>query len=47
MDDNLWVKIKKHKIGIIITIVFWLFAELFVIAPLAVAIVDSNVNRCF
>lgn len=47
MDENLFVKIKKHKVAIIITIAFWILSELFVVAPIAVAIVDSVVGRFF
>ncbi len=46
-NDSFIVKIKKHKVAIILTIVFWLFAELFLIAPLAVAIVDSSATGVF
>ena len=45
--DNFLVTIKKHKVSIILAICFWIFAELFVIAPLATTLVDSKINRCF
>ncbi len=41
------VFIKKHKVGIISTIVFWLFAEAFLVAPIASTIVDSSVSGTF
>lgn len=41
------VFIKKHKVAIISTIVFWLFAEAFVVAPIASTIVDSSVSGTF
>ena len=45
--DNFLVTIKKHKVSIILTVCFWLFAELFVIAPLATTSVDSNATGVF
>lgn len=41
------VFIKKHKVAIISTICFWLFAELFLVAPIAVSIVDSSASGVF
>ena len=45
--SNFIVSIKKHKVAIISTIIFWLFAELFLIAPIAITIVDSNSTGVF
>ncbi len=45
--DNLLITIKKHKVSIILTICLWIFAELFVIAPLATTIVDSSATGVF
>ena len=45
--DNFLVTIKKHKVSIILAICFWIFAELFVIAPLATTLVDSNATGVF
>ena len=45
--DNFLVTIKKHKVAIISTICFWLFAEIFVIAPLATTAVDSSATGVF
>lgn len=39
--------IKKHMVAVISTIVFWLFAEVFLIAPIASTIVDSSVSGTF
>ena len=45
--DNFLVMIKKHKVAIISTICFWIFAEFFLIAPLAVTSVDSSATGVF
>ncbi len=47
MNDNFITFVKKHKVAIISTIVLWLFAEAFVIAPIASTIVDSSVSGSF
>lgn len=45
--NEFMVFIKKHKVAIISTICFWLFAELFLVAPVAVSIVDSSASGAF
>ncbi len=47
MKDSFIVMIKKHMVAIILTIVFWLFAEIFVVAPLSTTIVDSSATGVF